>query len=62
MFDFLRRALGRLFYLGPGVFPGKTPMWNLFRSAGLAPAGLVAVGGDLRPQRLLEAYCHGAFP
>jgi leucyl/phenylalanyl-tRNA--protein transferase len=24
--------------------------------------GLVAVGGDLRPERLLEAYCRGVFP
>ena len=24
--------------------------------------GLVAVGGDLRPERLLEAYRHGVFP
>lgn len=26
------------------------------------PDGLLAVGGDLRPERLLEAYCHGIFP
>jgi leucyl/phenylalanyl-tRNA--protein transferase len=24
--------------------------------------GLVAIGGDLRPERLLEAYCRGIFP
>src|SRR6516164_9691783 len=24
--------------------------------------GLVAVGGDLRPERLLDAYRHGVFP
>jgi leucyl/phenylalanyl-tRNA--protein transferase len=24
--------------------------------------GLVAVGGDLRPERLLQAYCRGVFP
>jgi leucyl/phenylalanyl-tRNA--protein transferase len=24
--------------------------------------GLVAVGGDLRPERLLQAYCSGVFP
>lgn len=24
--------------------------------------GLVAVGGDLSPRRLLDAYCHGIFP
>lgn len=29
----------------------------------LAPDhGLVAVGGDYRPERLLDAYCHGIFP
>jgi leucyl/phenylalanyl-tRNA---protein transferase len=24
--------------------------------------GLVAIGGDLSPQRLLDGYCHGIFP
>jgi leucyl/phenylalanyl-tRNA--protein transferase len=24
--------------------------------------GLVDIGGDLRPERLLDAYCHGIFP
>jgi leucyl/phenylalanyl-tRNA--protein transferase len=27
-----------------------------------SPEGLLAVGGDLRPERLLEAYRHGVFP
>ena len=27
-----------------------------------SPEGLVAIGGDLRPERLLEAYRHGIFP
>jgi len=27
-----------------------------------SPEGLLAVGGDLRPQRLIEAYRHGIFP
>ncbi len=27
-----------------------------------SPEGVVAVGGDLRPERLLEAYRHGIFP
>jgi leucyl/phenylalanyl-tRNA--protein transferase len=27
-----------------------------------SPEGLLAVGGDLRPKRLLEAYRHGIFP
>ncbi len=26
------------------------------------PNGLLAVGGDLSPERLLDAYCHGIFP
>ena len=26
------------------------------------PDGLLAIGGDLRPERLLEAYRHGIFP
>src|SRR5262245_670225 len=26
------------------------------------PDGLIAIGGDLRPERLLEAYRHGIFP
>lgn len=26
------------------------------------PDGLIAVGGDLRPERLLTAYCNGIFP
>jgi leucyl/phenylalanyl-tRNA---protein transferase len=29
---------------------------------GAHPSGLVAVGGDLRPQRLLGAYAEGIFP
>ena len=34
-----------------------------FPAAELAsPEGLLAVGGDLRPERLLEAYRHGIFP
>jgi len=27
-----------------------------------SPEGLLALGGDLRPERLLEAYRHGIFP
>ncbi|MGE3979168.1 MAG: leucyl/phenylalanyl-tRNA--protein transferase, partial [Nitrospira sp.] len=27
-----------------------------------SPEGLLAVGGDLRPERLLEAYRQGIFP
>lgn len=38
--------------------------WDLhFPSVDSAtPEGLLAVGGDLRPERLLEAYRHGIFP
>ena len=38
--------------------------WDLhFPPVDLAsPEGLLAVGGDLRPERLLEAYRHGIFP
>jgi leucyl/phenylalanyl-tRNA--protein transferase len=31
-------------------------------ASGAEPSGLVAVGGDLRPERLLQAYAHGIFP
>src|SRR5262245_55766275 len=27
-----------------------------------SPEGIVAVGGDLAPERLLDAYRHGIFP
>ncbi len=30
--------------------------------AGALPDGLLAIGGDLRPERLLEAYRNGIFP
>jgi leucyl/phenylalanyl-tRNA--protein transferase len=26
------------------------------------PEGLLAVGGDLSPERVLQAYAHGIFP
>jgi len=32
------------------------------RDALREPNGLLAIGGDLSPQRLLEAYAHGIFP
>src|SRR5690349_10270428 len=31
-------------------------------SALVSPNGLLAAGGDLSPQRLLDAYAHGIFP
>jgi leucyl/phenylalanyl-tRNA--protein transferase len=31
-------------------------------ASGAEPSGLVAVGGDLSPERLLQAYAHGIFP
>jgi leucyl/phenylalanyl-tRNA--protein transferase len=31
-------------------------------TAMLEPNGLLAAGGDLMPERLLEAYCNGIFP
>lgn len=35
----------------------------VFPDPGLAePDGLLAIGGDLRPERLLLAYAHGIFP
>jgi len=44
------------------------PIYRLGESAGFPPAsaaepsGLLAVGGDLRPERLLAAYAAGIFP
>jgi leucyl/phenylalanyl-tRNA---protein transferase len=40
---------------GPDPFP---PVDRALRD----PNGLLAAGGDLSPQRLLEAYAHGIFP
>jgi leucyl/phenylalanyl-tRNA---protein transferase len=40
---------------------GNSPFPPL-ESARKEPNGLLAVGGDLSPQRLLEAYRHGIFP
>ena len=39
----------------PRLFPPVT-------TALTEPDGLLAVGGDLSPERLLNAYCHGVFP
>src|SRR5262245_11616859 len=37
-------------------------MATLFDPALADDIGLVAVGGDLNPRRLLQAYCAGVFP
>lgn len=44
----------------PGIksCPSFPPVENALKE----PNGLLAVGGDLSPQRLLEAYSHGIFP
>lgn len=50
------------------AFDGSVPIFQLgeeleFPHPSLAsPEGLLAVGGDLRPQRLILAYSHGIFP
>jgi len=36
-------------------FPDVSTAWD-------EPNGILAVGGDLSEQRLIEAYCHGIFP
>jgi leucyl/phenylalanyl-tRNA--protein transferase len=38
------------------------PTWRLADPEFADADGLVGVGGDLRPERLLEAYCRGIFP
>jgi leucyl/phenylalanyl-tRNA---protein transferase len=38
------------------------PLWRFPSPENADADGLVAVGGDLRPQRLLEAYRRGIFP
>ncbi len=44
------------------LLPGETDNYQ-FPPVDLAsPEGLLAVGGDLRAERLLEAYRHGVFP
>lgn len=46
-----------MFVLKPGSEDLRFPPLEL-----ASPEGLLAVGGDLRAERLLEAYCHGIFP
>lgn len=52
----MRRHVAPPVFLAPGA-----PLW--FPDPRLADAdGLVAVGADLAPERLLHAYAHGIFP
>ncbi len=46
-----------MFVLKPGVTDMRFPPVEL-----ASPEGLLAVGGDLRAERLIEAYRHGIFP
>src|SRR3990172_2574411 len=46
-----------MFVLKPGSADLRFPPVEL-----ASPEGLLAVGGDLRAERLLEAYRHGIFP
>ena len=36
--------------------------WSLIDAEVADETGLVAIGGDLRPERILQAYRHGIFP
>ncbi|GAB3041386.1 leucyl/phenylalanyl-tRNA--protein transferase [Oleiagrimonas citrea] len=47
-----------LTFIEPGSPPRFPPVSRALRD----PDGLLAVGGDLRPERLLAAYRHGIFP
>lgn len=49
----------RIAWLTPGDPPGAFPP---VESALLEPDGLLAAGGDLSPERLIEAYTRGIFP
>ena len=52
-FDFTTSDAGTRFAVPSQFFPPPTES---------TPEGLVAVGGDLSPDRLLDAYRHGIFP
>jgi leucyl/phenylalanyl-tRNA--protein transferase len=64
----LRTLLGRERRPGPARYPSAVPIYLLtsalaFPDPRLADrSGLLAVGGDLRPERLLLAYRSGIFP
>ena len=42
--------------------PVQTSHWRLPRLSAMPPADLVAVGGDLEPSTILDAYRQGIFP
>jgi leucyl/phenylalanyl-tRNA--protein transferase len=44
------------------IAPGSPPRFPPPEQALAEPNGLLAVGGDLSPERLLAAYRHGIFP
>jgi len=46
----------------PWIRPGSTPRFPPPAQALREPDGLLALGGDLAPTRLLAAYRHGIFP
>ena len=48
----------RIPVLRPGIIEPFPPVESAFRE----PDGLLAAGGDLSPERLLDAYRHGIFP
>jgi len=54
-----RRSLRRLVWLDPDGDPETFPPAEYALDE---PAGLLAAGGDLRPERLLAAYPRGIFP
>ena len=53
-------GLSLLLFIWVRALPGDPARARLGERA--TPEGLLAVGGDLRPERLLEAYRHGIFP
>lgn len=55
--DFAATAPIPLFRLNPDPNDLRFPPAHL-----ASPEGLLAIGGDLRPERLLEGYRHGIFP
>lgn len=55
--DYATAKLIPLFLLDPNTREIHFPPAHL-----ASPEGLLAIGGDLRPERLLEAYRHGIFP
>jgi leucyl/phenylalanyl-tRNA--protein transferase len=63
MLDLFRRAVGRLFCPRPAASLPRNWTAGLVMTPNPADTqGLVAVGGDLAPARLLDAYRNGVFP